>query len=85
MLTNSTTSYVYSPHPRRKHAAPDRDRLGTFPASSWIALNLLGAGVLGLLIHHTETTRISSSPAATTPDQPTRSKAPLRPENRSVS
>ncbi|MDH6579512.1 hypothetical protein [Kitasatospora sp. MAP5-34] len=71
MPTHSTSpAPAYRPPPRARHAAPDRDRLGTFLASSWAALNLVGVGLLGLTVHHAEASPVSASPTVTAPDTP---------------
>lgn len=73
MLTHSTNPVpTYCPPPRARHAAlADRDRLGTFLASSWALLNLVGIGLLGVLIDHAQTSPVAAAPATSALDQPT--------------
>ncbi|MFE6744731.1 hypothetical protein ACFVGM_02655 [Kitasatospora purpeofusca] len=62
MPTHSTATPSSGP----RHAAPDRDRLGTFLTASWTALHLPVLVLLGLAVDHQAEAR--PQVAATTPD-----------------
>ncbi|MFJ6380181.1 hypothetical protein ACIQI7_09290 [Kitasatospora sp. NPDC092039] len=59
-----------SPPPaNRRHAAPDRDRLGAFLTASWAALHLPVLALLGLAVHN-QPAEASPRMAVTVPDLP---------------
>ncbi|MCX4750013.1 hypothetical protein OG455_31610 [Kitasatospora sp. NBC_01287] len=52
-----------------RHAAPDRDRLGTVLTTGWAALNLAGPAVLGVAVHQSQAADADHlGYAATVPD-----------------
>lgn len=53
-----------------RHAAPDRDRVGTALAAGWATLNLVGFGILGLIIDQQQiATPTTAGHAASAPER----------------
>jgi hypothetical protein len=52
-----------------RHAAPDRDRVGTLRTASWAAMNGAAACLLGMVVHQDHASPAPAR-AATAPDQP---------------
>ncbi|GAA1964018.1 hypothetical protein [Kitasatospora viridis] len=65
MPTHSTALPSAGP----RHAAPDRDRLGTFLTACWAALHLPVLALLGLTVHNHPAAASDQLPA-TAPDLP---------------
>ncbi len=69
MPTYSTSPLSTSSPPGPRHAAPDRDRVGSLLTASWAALHVAAVSLLGLGVYQAESSHAVPM-SASVPDQP---------------